>query len=171
MIAVPGDSQDMAVSPDGRVLYVSTGYGKGPDGVIPFDISTGKAGDPVLVSNSVEDITLGPDGGIVYALVENASGACDLVAVDAASRAMRRLASIECGQLEVSPDGRTLFDLGYPTLTWVNSSTGKQEGSAGTGGFWGNSDTAPVNFVIAPDGRTVYVADQYKGVVVLPVNS
>jgi DNA-binding beta-propeller fold protein YncE len=167
-IAVPGDSQDMAVSPNGRVLYVSTGYGKGPDEIIPFDIGTGKAEVPILFSGSVEDIALGPGGDTVYALVETPA-ACDLVAVDVVSRATRRLTSIECGQLEVSPDGRSLFDLGDPTLSWVNSATGKQEGSAVTGSFWSNSDTAPVDFVIAPDGRTAYVADAEQGVVVLPV--
>jgi hypothetical protein len=45
--------------------------------------------------------------------------------------------------------------------------TGQVEKTARTAGFIASEGDA--DFLIAPDGRTVYVADSFQGVVVIPV--
>jgi DNA-binding beta-propeller fold protein YncE len=169
-IPVPRYAQVMAISPDSRVLYVGTAGGEGSSELLPFDVGTGKTGTPILFSHGIVDVAFGPDKSIIYVLAQSdaATAACSLVAIDRATGATRRLATLGCGELKVSPNGRMLFVLGLTTLSWVNSVTGTLEGSASTHGFM-DGDTDPIDFVITPDDRTAYVADEEQGVVVLPV--
>jgi DNA-binding beta-propeller fold protein YncE len=72
----------------------------------------------------------------------------------------------ECYEVKVTPDQRRLFVLNGKSLTAVNSMTGQVEKTIRTTGHLGGEGD---DFLIAPDGRTVYVADSFKGVVVIPV--
>jgi DNA-binding beta-propeller fold protein YncE len=73
-----------------------------------------------------------------------------------------------CAQVKVTPDQPRLFVLNTDnSLTAVNAMTSQVEKTSRTAGpiaSEGGSD-----FLIAPDGRTIYVADQYRGVVPIPV--
>jgi hypothetical protein len=72
-----------------------------------------------------------------------------------------------CYQVKVTPDQRRLFVLNADnSLTAVNSMTGQVEKTTRTSGHLGGESD---EFLIAPDGRTIYVADSFKGVVVIPV--
>jgi hypothetical protein len=73
-----------------------------------------------------------------------------------------------CDQVEVTPDQRRLFVLNSDnSLTAVSSMTGQLEKTIRTTGFIASEGDS--DFLIASDGRTIYVADEYKGVVVIPV--
>ena len=179
-IPVPASSQVMAISPDGRVLYIGTGNvdGKGPGEVIPVDARSGKAGKPVRFPRAVTGLALGPGGRRLFALASDyhcgeggaCGGRCDLVGIDLATGAALRPVRLDsgCDQLEVAPGQRGLFVLSTDnSLTVVNSMTSRVEKTIRTTGFMaGEGDSG---FLLAPNGRTVYIADQYRGVVVIPV--
>jgi DNA-binding beta-propeller fold protein YncE len=97
-------------------------------------------------------------------------GRCSLVGIDVATGAALRPVPLdpECSQLEVAPGGRRLFVLNADnTLTVVNSMTDQLDGSIRTSGIIASEGDA--DFLVTPDGRTIYVADQFRGVIVIPV--
>lgn len=178
-IPVPADSQSLAVSPDGRTLYIGTGNtdGKGPGEVIPVDPRSGDAGKPVRFRHAVIGLAVSPDGRTLFGLASSyqcdgstCGGRCDLAGIDTMTgRALRsvRLGS-GCTQIEVAPDRDRLLVLsGDESLAVVNSVTGQLEKTIRTAGFMAGDGAC--DLLIAPDGRTAYVADQFKGIVVIPV--
>jgi len=179
-IPVPADSQAMAISPDGRMLYIGTGTanGKGPGKIIPVDARSGKAGNPVRFTHAVTALALDPSGSRLFGLASGyqcgdggrCGEKCDLVGLDVTTGEALRSVSLDsgCDQIEVASDQRRLFVLSTDnSLTVVNSMTSQVDKTIRTAGFIaGEGDS---DFLIAPDGRTVYVADQYRGVVVIPV--
>jgi DNA-binding beta-propeller fold protein YncE len=179
-IPVPADSQAMSVSPDGRVLFIGTGNadGKGPGEVIPVDVRSGKAGNPARLPHAVIGLAVSSDGRRLFGLASSyrcgdgraCGGRCDLAGIDIMTGAVLNSADLDsgCYQVEVTPDQRRLFVLNSDnSLTAVNSMTGQVETTIRTTGFIaseGNSD-----FLIARGGSTIYVADSFRGVVVIPV--
>jgi DNA-binding beta-propeller fold protein YncE len=179
-IPVPADSQAMTVSPDGRMLYIGTGNadGKGPGEVIPVDARTGKAGNPAQLPHAVIGLAVSPDGRRLFGLASSdqcgeggaCGGRCDLVSIDIMTGAALRSAHLDsgCDQVEVAPDQRRLFVLNSDSsLTAVNSMTGQVETTIRTTGFIASEGDS--DFLIASEGHTIYIADQYKGVMVIPV--
>jgi DNA-binding beta-propeller fold protein YncE len=179
-IPVPADSQAMTVSPDGRMLYIGAGNadGKGPGEVIPVDTRSGKAGNPAWFPHAVIGLAMSRGGQRLFGLASSyrcgagvaCGGRCDLVGIDIMTGVALRPVRLDsgCGQVEVTPDQRRLFVLNTDnSLTAVNSMTGQVEKTIKTAGFIASEGDS--DFLVAPDGRTIYVADQYKGVVVIPV--
>lgn len=178
-VPVPADAQAMAISPDGRMLYIGTGNadGKGSGEVIPIDTRSGKAGKPVRFSHPVIGLAVSPGGGLLFGLSSDyrcgsggaCRGSCDLVGIDIMNGAALGPFRLDsgCVQIEVAPDGRRLFILSTDnSLSAANSQTGQLEETIRTTGFVASE--ADSDFLIAPDGHTVYVADQYRGVTVIP---
>ena len=180
-IPVPPGSQAIAVSPGGRMLYVGAGGagGKGPGEVIPVDARTGKAGRPAWFTRPVTGLAISPDGRRLFGLSSSyqcrdggrCGGRCDLVGLDLMTGAARSPARLDsgCDQVEVTPDQRAVLVLNSDnSLTAVDATTGQVEATTRTAGFIaGEGDSG---FLIAPDGRTAYIADQSRGIVVIPVN-
>jgi DNA-binding beta-propeller fold protein YncE len=179
-IPVPADSRAMTVSADGRMLYIGTGDadGKGPGEVIPVDARSGKAGNPARFPHAVIGLAVSPGGRRLFGLASGyqcddggaCGGRCDLVSIDIMTGAALRPVRLDsgCDQVEVTPDQRRLFVLNTDnSLTAVNSMTGQVEKTIRTTGFIASEGDS--DFLITPDGRTIYVADQYKGVVDIPV--
>jgi DNA-binding beta-propeller fold protein YncE len=179
-IRVPADSLAVTVSPDGRMLYIGTGSadGKGPGEVIPVDARSGKAGNPARFPHPVIGLAVSPGGRRVFGLASSykcraggaCGGVCDLVGIDIMTGAALRPVRLDsgCAQVMVTPDQRRLFVLSTDnSLTAVNGMASQVEKTIRTTGFIaGEGDS---DFLIAPDGRTIYVADSFKGVVVIPV--
>jgi hypothetical protein len=96
-------------------------------------------------------------------------GRCDLVGVDITTGAALRPVRLDsgCDQVEVAPDQRRVFVLSTDnSLTAVNSTTGQVDETIRTAGFIASEGDS--DFLLAPDGRAAYVADQDRGVVVIP---
>jgi DNA-binding beta-propeller fold protein YncE len=179
-IPVPADSQSIAVSPDGRTLYIGTGNadGKGPGEVIAVDSSSGDAAKPVRFPHAVFGLAVSPDGRRLFGLASSyqctdggtCGGRCDLAGVDTMTGTALRPVRLDsgCAQIEVAPDRDRLFVLsGDESLAVVNIVTGQVEKTMRTAGLIAGDGAS--DLLLAPDGRTAYVADQFKGVVVLPV--
>jgi DNA-binding beta-propeller fold protein YncE len=180
-VQVPADAQAMAISPDGRMLYIGTGNadGKGPGEVISVDTSSGgTAGKPVRFPHPVIGLAVSPGGGRLFGLSSDyrcsdggaCGGRCDLVGIGITNGAALGTSRLDsgCDQIEVAPDGRRLFVLSTDnSLVAANALTGQIEKTIRTTGFIaGEGDS---DFLIAPGGHTVYVADQYRGVAVINV--
>lgn len=179
-IPVPADALAMAISPDGRMLYIGTGnvYGSGSGEVIPVDTRTGKAMNPFRFPNPVIGLAVSPGGGRLFGLASDYpcgdDGACrdrcDLVSVDIRTGAALWTARLDsqCDQIEVAPGRRRLFVHSADNiLIDVDSMTGQVVKTIRTTGFI--ADDSDTDFLVAPDGRTAYVSNQYQGVVVVPV--
>jgi DNA-binding beta-propeller fold protein YncE len=178
-IPVPADAQALAISPDGRTLYIGTGNadGRGPGTIIGVDARSGKAGHPVRFPHPVIGLAVSPGGQRLFGLASDYScgdrgacgGRCDLVGLDVATGAALRPVRLDsgCAQVEVAPDQRRLVVLSTDnSLTVVNSLTGQVDETIRTAGFIASEGDS--DFLIAPDGRAAYVADQFRGVVVIP---
>jgi hypothetical protein len=178
-IPVPADAQAMAISPDGRTLYIGTGNadGRGAGEIIPVDARSGGAGNPVRFPHPVIGLAISTTGHRLFGLASDyrcgdggaCGGRCDLVGVDVTTGAALRPVRLDsgCGQVEVAPDQRRVFVLNADnSLTVVNSMTGQVDRTIRTAGFMASEGDS--DFLIAPDGRAAYVADQYRGVVVIP---
>ena len=179
-IPVPADSQSIAVSPDGRTLYIGTGNadGRGPGEVVAVDSRSGDAAKPVRFPHAVVGLAVSPDGRRLFGLASSyqcpdggtCGGRCDLAGIDTMTGTALRPVRLDsgCARIEVAPDRGRLFVLsGDESLTVVNSVTGQVEKTIRTAGFIAGDGAS--DLLLAPDGRTVYVADQFKGVVVIPV--
>jgi len=181
-IPVPADSQSMAVSPDGWTLYIGTGStdGKGPGEVIAVDTRSGRSRNLVRFPHAVTGLTVSPDGRRLSGLASSyqcdtrgaCGGKCDLVGIDTMTGTALpavRLDSL-CAQIEVTPDPARILVLDADEgLTAVNSMTGQIAKTIRTAGFIAGDGASDLR--IAPDGRTVYVADEFKGIVVIPMAS
>jgi hypothetical protein len=162
------------------MLYIGAGNadGKGPGEIIPVDTRSGKAGSPVRFPNAVIGLAVSPGGRTLFGLASDyqcgdggaCGGTCELVGIDITTGAAISPVHLDsgCDQIEVTPNGCSLFVLSAGnSLIAVNSMTGQVEKTIRTAGFIASEGDS--DFLIAPDGRTIYVADQYRGVVVIPV--
>jgi DNA-binding beta-propeller fold protein YncE len=179
-IPVPADSQAMVISPDGRTLFIGTGNAnrKDPGEIIPVDARSGKTGDPVRFPHAVIGLAISPGEHRLFGLASDyqcgdggaCGGRCDLVGIDMTTGAALRPVRLDsgCDQVEVAPNQRRLLVLSSDnSLTGVNNMTGQVEKTIRTAGFIASEGAC--DFLTAPNGRTAYVADQFQGVVVIPV--
>jgi DNA-binding beta-propeller fold protein YncE len=122
-IEVGASPASLAITPDGRMLYVATGGG-GHNDILPVSVSAGSVGQPIRLSDAPGPMVMAPNGHTLYVVVS-----------------------------------RTTTDFaGYPDTStgWVTPITLATR-SAGSPIKVGD---APTDLVLAPDGRTLYVANQ-----------
>ena len=178
LIALPTPDSDvvgptaLTVTPDGKTLYVA----QSDDAVRPVNLATGSPGTPLIVGNPdltfTSALAITPDGKTLYAAVNgdygDGSGPNSLVAISTATGTVEK--TIQYGTagpiaLAVTPDGRTLYALNGnydnlvpdgSTVTPVSTADGRPRAAIRTGGFF--SHAGADGFAVAPDGRTVYVA-------------
>jgi DNA-binding beta-propeller fold protein YncE len=181
-IPMPSGSQDLAISPDGGTLYIGASHPQDRRAaeVIPVDSRSGKAGTPIGLPATVMGLAVSPDGRTLYAISDDAqsedgqctsSGPCGLSVIDVSTGAVRQLAGLRSQPmaLAVAPGGRAVYILNTDeTITRVNARTGESGRPIRTGDPRNPMD---LDFAVATDGRTIYVADQGQGVAIVPVSS
>jgi sugar lactone lactonase YvrE len=180
-VPVPSWSQVLAVSPDGRTLYVGTGSsdGKGAGEVVPVDARSGKAGPPARFPYGVISIVVGPDGRELFGLASSyqcgaggrsgCGGECDVVGLDLVTGKVQYATHVSsgCTQAKIGP-GQRLFVLdGSKRLATVNDVTGQVESIVRTASV--QNAGGATDLLVASGGRTVYVADVFHGIAVIPV--
>ena len=180
LLGVAGGEAGIAISPDGTLVYVLTVRGQ----LVPVDVRTGTAGQPIKVGGDSQDLVMTPDGKAAYVL-EPPYG---VVAVDLATRSALGLIKVHnASSFALTPNGKTLYVLsvttstaastGVPVLTAIDTATNAIAGTLtltgpdlhsrcpSTGhGSGPNSMCLPRGWhvmqqsvTVAPDGKTVYV--------------
>jgi YVTN family beta-propeller protein len=144
----------MVMTPNGETLYVTD------DGsVYPIDVSTDQTGPPIKIAGGPDAIAVTPNGEVAY--VESANGT--VTPIDTATNLPGRPISVGTegpfsSGIVITPNGRTVY---------VQSAAGPQENSR----YLVPIDTATsipgpaiqipddsIDMVLAPDGRTLYLA-------------
>jgi YVTN family beta-propeller protein len=152
-IKVGSGPSDLAITPNGRTLYVSSVENFRKDGAVtPVNIATGKAGKAVRVGASPGNIAITPGSRFAY-VANNGSGTVTVIRV-ATNTAIKQ---IKTGAgpdvIAITPNGRVAFisNQGARTVTAISTVTNKVIKQINVG-------RGPGSIAITPDGRTAYVA-------------
>ena len=156
-ILLPGGRQFMAITPNGKTIYVS---GDEPNAVIPVSTVTDKVGKPIEFGRQVPtQILITPNGKTAY--VMGLTGG-EIYPVATATNTIGK--PIRAGQgvggdyqMAITPDGKTLYDISWgkgneppsyviPISTATNT-PGKPIKIQSTNAF---------EILMNPDGKTVY---------------
>jgi DNA-binding beta-propeller fold protein YncE len=170
-ILLPGGRQDMAITPNGKTIYVS---GDEPNAVIPVSTVTDKVGKPIEFGRQVPtQILITPNGKTAY--VTGLSGG-EIYPISTATNTLEK--PIKAGQgpggpyqMAITPNGKTLYGVSFNTkgtgpsyVIPISTATNTPEKSIKIQ----NADTLGV--LMNPDGRTVYAwAQSRAGVEIIPI--
>jgi DNA-binding beta-propeller fold protein YncE len=170
-ILLPGGRQYMAITPNGKTIYVS---GDEPNAVIPVSAVTHKVGRPIEFGRQVPtQILITPNGKTAYVMGLMGD---EIYPISTATNTMEQ--PIKAGQgpggpyqMAITPNGKTLYDVSFnakgrgpsyviPISTATNT--------AGKPIEIQNTDT--IGVLMNPDGRTAYVLGQsMTGTDIIPI--
>ncbi len=127
-INVSGEPFALAITPDGKTVYVITG-----SNVVPIATATNTAGKPIPVGHWPEDIVISPNSNEAYVLCQGykINGVWHGTITPISTRTNTPGPSIPAGHypvgLTVSGDGKTLYVRDYPsnTVTAVSTAANK----------------------------------------------
>jgi DNA-binding beta-propeller fold protein YncE len=127
-LTAPGVPQDMAISPNGRTVYVlNTPAGKPgapaqlEGAVTPISTTTDRAGRPILLHGNLYRIMISPDGSTAYVLAVGSG----LIPVDLSTGRPLREIRIDGASLvaAMAPDGKTIYVNGGHGIVPVDLAT------------------------------------------------
>jgi DNA-binding beta-propeller fold protein YncE len=174
----------MALSPDGRTLYVTTmsdDDGPGPGGapvmvgaITPVDVRTGAAGRSIEVGWEPTSLAFTPNGRTLYAAIDGIDGESGQAApnrvkvIDTATGQVRAsiLWHVPPLYVQMAPDGKTVWvvsisgDRGSTadnTVTPIAVDTDQPGRSFRTSGWLNAEADGPSGVAMSPDGHTLYV--------------
>jgi DNA-binding beta-propeller fold protein YncE len=170
-ILLPGGRQFMAITPNGRTVYVSGGE---PNAVIPVSAVTHKVGKPIEFGREVpEEMLITPNGKTVYVLPD---GGNEIIPIATATNTLETPIRTGEGvggqyQMAITPDGKTLYTVsskmpftGPSYVVPIATATNKP------GKPIKIQNGATVALVMNPDGRTVYAfAQSSTGTEIIPI--
>jgi DNA-binding beta-propeller fold protein YncE len=149
-IRIGTSPSDLAITPNGRTVYVSIALG-----VLPVSTSSNTAGRLIRIANYPGDLVITPNGRTVYVA---AAGQLTPVSTrdNAAGRPIGNFApDPNTGTMAVSPDGRTLYALTWwPTLSVATIRTATNTAQIGV-----KSGPDATELVLAPNGKTGYIVN------------
>jgi DNA-binding beta-propeller fold protein YncE len=141
---------DIAITPDGKTLYV-----EGSDTITPISTATHTPGTPIRISagaGSKANMAITPDGKTLYV-----EGSDTIIPISTATNTPGTPIRIKggFGQMTITPDGKALYVEGSDTITPISTAT--------------NTPGKPIplaaeDIAITPDGKTLYAAAR-QGVV------
>jgi DNA-binding beta-propeller fold protein YncE len=151
---------DIAISPDGKTIYVDSGGAGGrPSYVTPIDTAARTPGRPIQVSTGATTMTITPDGRTLYV-----AGSKTITPISTATNTAGQPIHIGNGtnQMVITPDGTTLYaatDGSTGAVIPISTAT--------------NTAGRPIrvmafSIAITPDGKTLYAA---AGQGVVPIST
>jgi DNA-binding beta-propeller fold protein YncE len=169
-IPLPGGRQIMAITPDGKTIYVG---GDEPNTVIPVSTVTDTAGKPIQIGQVPSEILITPNGKTAYVLP---LGGNEIIPIATATNTLEKPIKVGTGlggpyQMAITPDSKTLYVTWYNTrgtgptyVVPILTATNTREESIKIQ----NADT--VGLIMNPDGRTVYaLAQSTTGTEIVPI--
>jgi DNA-binding beta-propeller fold protein YncE len=168
---LPGGRQVMAITPNGKTIYVS---GDEPNAVIPFSTATHTVEKPIEFGRQVpQEMVLTPNGKTVYVLP---LGGNEIIPIATATNTLEK--PIKVGQnlggpfeMVITPNGKTLY-VTWPNLRGkgpayvvpISTATNTREKAIKI------ENASFVGLVMNPDGRDVYaIAQLRKGNEIIPI--
>jgi DNA-binding beta-propeller fold protein YncE len=153
-----GGAYQMAITPDGKTLYVIswTKQGEAPSYVIPIATATNTPGKPIKIKGAdVFAIVMNPDGKTAYVLGESTTGN-KIIPIATATNTPGKPVSIggATGALAITPGGQILYLTDHhPPFGVIPFAT-----ATNTPGRLINVGGIVVALAVTPDGKTVYVS-------------
>ncbi|MEU3645598.1 YncE family protein [Lentzea sp. NPDC034063] len=154
-VAVNGQPNGIAGSPDGLSAYVGTVFGPGLSVV---DVDGARVTNEVAVGGFANDVVVSPDGKFVYVATGSSGGGGSrghVAVVDVATGEVRALikAGLLPHTLALTPDGKQLFvgDERAKGITIIDTAKNAVSGSFKT-------EKSPLQLAIDPKGKNLYVA-------------
>lgn len=160
-IRVGNEPLDMAVTPNGRTLYVLAGDGT----LTPVDVASRQPGRPIRFASHLDpgELVVAPDGQTLYVVGS--------VLTSISTATGRRGVSIPSGGwgLVITPDGRTIYVADAGEVTPVDVATGRPGAAIRVRG---GASYGPYALAMSPDGRTVYIGtdDPVLGSIAMPLD-
>jgi len=150
VIGINPPSSPPVVSPDGTVVYTTSGGAGGKPGAVQaIDADSGFVTSTILVSGSPDSIAVSPDGSRLY--VTN-SALNTVAVVNTAYAAVTQ--GIDVGStsrsIVMSPDGKSVYVSVKAGVAVIDTATNQVTTTIGTGSITTNV------LAISPDGRTLY---------------
>jgi YVTN family beta-propeller protein len=159
----PGGPQMMAITPNGKTLYViayphPTNTANGPAYMIPISTATNTPGKPIRIGMYTPmSLVMSPDGKTAYFVgMTLESPLTDVIPIATATNTLGRTSGGDQVYLAlaITPDGKTLYlstDNSYGVIPFATATNtlGKLIKIPGAGNG---------NMVIAPDGSTAYIS-------------
>ena len=145
----------MAITPDGRALYVTNG---GSGTVTPISTATNKAGRPIKVGLGPDSIAISPNGKTAYVGNVGSQTVTPInIATNRAGRAIRVAVTFGlfgCTAIVFTADGRTAYAMGAGNqVTPINTAAGRAGRPIRVGLF-------PTCLAIARNRGTLYVVNR-----------
>ena len=175
-----GNGQIMAITPDGKTIYVGDDYvseGEPKPAVVPVSTVTDTAGKPILMGEVPSQILITPDGKTAYVL-GLAGGPAEIIPIATATNTPEQ--AIKVGmtgggayQMAITPDGKTLY-----VISWTKE--GKAPSYVIPIATATNTPGKPIKIqdadvgeiVMNPDGRTAYAIGQSTtGTEIVPITT
>jgi DNA-binding beta-propeller fold protein YncE len=143
-VRVGGEANVLAITPDGRILYLlqigNSGVKSGSSDVIPFATATDTPGKPIKIAGFVYGMAVSPDSGTAYAAGEPSTKAgppgCtgqtgEVTPISTATNTAGNPIRVGCDPyfLAITPDGKTVWvangDRTLPPISTATNTPGK----------------------------------------------
>jgi DNA-binding beta-propeller fold protein YncE len=172
-ILLPGGREVMAITPNGKTIYVS---GDEPNAVIPFSTATDTVEKPIEFGRQVpQEMVVTPNGKTVYVLP---LGGNEIIPISTATNTLEKPIKVGQGlggpfEMVITPDGKTLY-VTWPNLRGsgpayvvpISTATNTREKAIKI------ANASFVWLVMNPDGRNVYAFAQSRpasGTEIIPI--
>lgn len=154
-------SNDIAITPDGKKVYVSNFAGS----ITPIDTSTNTAGTPIPLSAGANGLAITPDGSTLYICLQLGAS---IVPMDIATNTVGTEIVVGGFPIDVAitPNGQTA----YVTISAPDSVVPINISTNTAGAAIPMPDTPPA-IAITPDGTTAYVAISSNSVIPIDIAS
>ena len=175
-----GNGQIMAITPDGKTIYVGDDYvsqAQPKPAVVPVSTVTDTAAKPILLEQVPSQILITPNGKTAYVL-GLAAGPAEIVPIATATNTPEKAIKVGmtaggASQMAITPDGKTLY-----VTSWTNE--GKAPSYVIPIATATNTPEKPIKIqnvdvgeiVMNPDGRTAYAIGQSSaGTEIVPITT
>jgi DNA-binding beta-propeller fold protein YncE len=173
-----GNGQIMAITPDGRTIYVGDDYVSQEEpkpAVVPVSTVTDTASKPILMKEVPSQILITPDGKTAYVL-GLAAGPAEIIPIATATNTPEKAVKVGmtvggADQMAITPDGKTLY-----VISWAKE--GKAPSYVIPIATATNTPGKPIKIqdadvgeiVMNPDGKTAYAIGQSTtGTEIVPI--